>query len=109
MNHCDATHSPKESMRALGPVSAVAKVSGPESALALVDALAASGDLDSYHLLHATRADLLRRIGSAAAAARSYERALELATNESERRFLGGGCARFKHRKRDRPGWAVSL
>ena len=67
---------------------AVAKVDGPQPALALVDALAASGDLDSYHLLHATRADLLRRIGSAAEAARSYARALELATNESERRFL---------------------
>ncbi len=67
---------------------AVAKVAGPQPALALVDALAATGDLDSYHLLHATRADLLRRIGSAAEAARSYERALELATNESERRFL---------------------
>jgi RNA polymerase sigma-70 factor (ECF subfamily) len=67
---------------------AVAKVAGPQPALALVDALAASGDLDSYHLLHATRADLLRRIGSAAEAARSYARALELATNESERRFL---------------------
>ena len=49
---------------------AVAKVVGPQPALALVDALAASGDLDSYHLLHATRADLLRRIGSAAEAAR---------------------------------------
>jgi RNA polymerase sigma-70 factor, ECF subfamily len=67
---------------------AVAKVAGPQPALALVDALAATGDLDSYHLLHATRADLLRRIGSAAEAARSYARALELATNESERRFL---------------------
>jgi len=67
---------------------AVAKVLGPQPALALVDALAATGDLDSYHLLHATRADLLRRIGSAAEAARSYARALELAANESERRFL---------------------
>jgi RNA polymerase sigma-70 factor (ECF subfamily) len=67
---------------------AVCKVDGPQPALALVDGLAATGDLDSYHLLHATRADLLRRIGSAAEAARSYARALELATNESERRFL---------------------
>ena len=67
---------------------AVAKVAGPQPALALVDALAATGELDSYHLLHATRADLLRRIGFAAEAATSYARALELATNESERRFL---------------------
>jgi len=64
------------------------KVHGPEPALALVDALAATGALDSYHLLHATRADLLRRIGSKAEAARSYARALELVTNDSERRFL---------------------
>ncbi len=67
---------------------AVAKVDGVQSALVLVDALAATGDLDSYHLLHATRADLLRRIGSAAEAASSYARALELATNGRERRFL---------------------
>ena len=54
----------------------------------MVDALAAKGELDRYHLLHATRAELLRRIGSKAEAAQSYERALSLATNDSERRFL---------------------
>ena len=69
---------------------AVAMVDGPEAALALIDALAASGDLDGYHLLHAARADLLRRIGSSVEAAKSYTRALELVTNESERRFLEG-------------------
>jgi RNA polymerase sigma-70 factor (ECF subfamily) len=67
---------------------AVAMGSGPEAALAIVDRLAASGDLDGYHLLHAARADLLRRLGAAAEAAKSYRRALELATNDSERRFL---------------------
>jgi RNA polymerase sigma-70 factor (ECF subfamily) len=67
---------------------AVAIVGGPKAALALVDALAASGALDSYHLLHAARADLLRRMGSWAEAAESYARALELVTNASERRFL---------------------
>ena len=67
---------------------AVAKVAGPERALALVDALAATGELNGYHLLHATRADLLRRMESWDEAARSYTRALELATNASERRFL---------------------
>jgi RNA polymerase sigma-70 factor (ECF subfamily) len=67
---------------------AVAMVDGPQPALALVDALAATGDLDGYHLLHAARADLLRRIGSSAEAANSYARALELVTNDSERRFL---------------------
>jgi RNA polymerase sigma-70 factor, ECF subfamily len=67
---------------------AVAMVDGPQPALALVDALAATGDLKGYHLLHAARADLLRRIGSSEEAAKSYARALELVTNDSERRFL---------------------
>ena len=67
---------------------AIAMVDGPQPALALMDALVATGDLDDYHLLHAARADLLRRIGSAAEAATSYERALALVTNGSERRFL---------------------
>src|SRR5215475_1082297 len=67
---------------------AVAMVEGPETGLALIDALAESGDLDNYHLLHAARADMLRRIGSAAEAVKSYERALALVSNESERRFL---------------------
>jgi RNA polymerase sigma-70 factor, ECF subfamily len=67
---------------------AVAMVDGPQPALALIDALAATGDLDGYHLLHAARADLLRRMGSFAEAAKSYARALELATTASERRFL---------------------
>jgi RNA polymerase sigma-70 factor (ECF subfamily) len=67
---------------------AIAMVEGPQPALALIDALAASGALDSYHLLHAARADLLRRSGAPAEAAKSYARALELVTNDSERRFL---------------------
>jgi RNA polymerase sigma-70 factor, ECF subfamily len=66
---------------------AVAMVDGPQAGLALIDALA-TDDLDKYHLLHAARADLLRRIGSSAEAAKSYERALALVTNDSERRFL---------------------
>jgi RNA polymerase sigma-70 factor (ECF subfamily) len=67
---------------------AVAMVGGPRAALALVDALAVSGDLDNYHLLHSARADLLRRAGSPAEAAKAYEQALALATNDSERRYL---------------------
>jgi RNA polymerase sigma-70 factor (ECF subfamily) len=67
---------------------AVAMVDGPGPGLALIDALSATGELDEYHLLHAARADLLRRMGSTVEAAKSYERALALATNESERRFL---------------------
>jgi RNA polymerase sigma-70 factor (ECF subfamily) len=65
---------------------AIAMIDGPQAALALIDAL--EGDLDGYHLLHAARADLLRRVGYAAEAAKSYRRALSLVTNESERRFL---------------------
>ena len=67
---------------------AVAMVSGPQSGLALIDKLGASGELDDYHLLHAARADLLRRVGSATEAAKSYTRALALVTNDSERRYL---------------------
>src|SRR5271163_3620148 len=67
---------------------AVAMVEGPQQALALIDELAATGELDGYHLLHATRADLLRRLGISAEAAASYRRALALVSNESERRFL---------------------
>ncbi len=67
---------------------AVAMHQGPRPALALVNALAEAGGLESYHLFHAVRADLLRRIGSAAEAAKSYTQALELVVNDSERRFL---------------------
>ena len=70
----------------LNRAAAVAMVDGPRAGLALIDALAA--DLDRYHLLHAARADLLRRVRSWEAAAESYGRALALATNDAERRFL---------------------
>ena len=67
---------------------AVAMAKGPQPALELIDELAASGELDDYHLLHAARADMLRRLGSNDEAAASYETALRLAGNDSERRFL---------------------
>ena len=67
---------------------AVAMVEGPAAALAIVDGLWRSGELDGYHLIHAARADLLRRSGLRDEAARSYARALELAAHDSERRFL---------------------
>ncbi len=67
---------------------ALAMAEGPGPALQIIDTLSAGSDLENYHLLHATRADLLRRLGSFEAAAKSYGRALQLATNESERRFL---------------------
>lgn len=67
---------------------AVAMAQGPSAGLALVDSLAASHHLENYHLLHAAKADLLRRLGDTAAAGKSYRRALELVSNESERRYL---------------------
>jgi RNA polymerase sigma-70 factor (ECF subfamily) len=69
---------------------AVAMAVGPAAGLALVDELAASGSLDGYHLLPATRADLLRRLGRHAEAADAYEEALGLATTDAERKFLAG-------------------
>ena len=73
---------------ALNRAVAIAMAHGPSAGLALIDELAASGELDDYHLLHAARADMLRRLGSNLEAAANYELALNLATNESERRFL---------------------
>jgi RNA polymerase sigma-70 factor (ECF subfamily) len=67
---------------------AVAKADGPAAGLALVEALAATGRLESYHLLPATRADLLRRLGRDAEARTAYEAALALAPTGAERRFL---------------------
>jgi RNA polymerase sigma-70 factor, ECF subfamily len=67
---------------------AIGMADGPQAALPLVDAVAATGQLDAYYLLHATRADLLRRAGRLAEARESYRAALGLAPTDSERRFL---------------------
>jgi RNA polymerase sigma-70 factor, ECF subfamily len=67
---------------------AVSMRDGPSSGLALVDAILARGQLDAYHLAHAARADLLRRMGRTADARASYRRALELTRQEPERRFI---------------------
>ncbi len=69
---------------ALHRAVAVAEVRGPEAALALVDAL----DLDGYHLFHAVRADLLRRLDRDAEAAAAYEAAIARTHNAAERSFL---------------------
>jgi RNA polymerase sigma-70 factor, ECF subfamily len=69
---------------ALNRAVAVAEVEGPEAALALVDEL----DLDGYHLFHAIRADLLRRLGRGPEAALAYDAAIALAGNAAERVFL---------------------
>ena len=67
---------------------AVAMAAGPQAGLCLLDELEARGELDHYHLLPAARADLLRRDGQLDAARAAYERALSLARNDAERRFL---------------------
>jgi RNA polymerase sigma factor (sigma-70 family) len=72
---------------ALNHATAVAMATTPDEGLALIDRI---DGLDRYHLLHATRADLLRRLGRSAQAASAYRRAHELATNPAERRFLAG-------------------
>jgi RNA polymerase sigma-70 factor, ECF subfamily len=67
---------------------AVAMADGPAAGLSLVEDLAAGGELKGYHLLPATRADLLRRLDRRAEAAASYREALALAATDAERRYL---------------------
>jgi RNA polymerase sigma-70 factor (ECF subfamily) len=67
---------------------AVAMRDGPAAGLALIDAILVRGDLADYQPAHAARADLCRRLGRAAEAKASYQRALELSKQEPERRFL---------------------
>jgi RNA polymerase sigma-70 factor (ECF subfamily) len=88
---------------------AVAMRDGPEAGLVLIDGILAGGGLADYHLAHAARADLLRRMGRIADARAAYERALELTPQDAERRFLlgrleeldGSGAAR------DSRGWTA--
>jgi RNA polymerase sigma-70 factor (ECF subfamily) len=77
----------------LGRAVAVAESAGPEAGLAIADALA----LDGYHYLHATRADLLARLGRAGEARAAYDRALALVEDDAERRLL-------QRRRADVPG-----
>jgi RNA polymerase sigma-70 factor, ECF subfamily len=67
---------------------AIGIATGPEDGLALIARLTASGQLRDYHLLHATRADFLRRLGRNSEAADAYREALDLARTEPERRYL---------------------
>jgi RNA polymerase sigma-70 factor (ECF subfamily) len=67
---------------------AVAMRDGPEAGLVLIEAILARGDLADYHLAHSARAELCRRLGKSAEARASYHRALALARQEPERRFL---------------------
>ncbi|MGP3915033.1 RNA polymerase sigma factor [Nonomuraea sp. 10N515B] len=77
----------------LNQAVAVAMADGPAAGLELAETLHASGDLTGYHLLPATRADLLRRLGRRAEAAEAYRQALTLAPTEAERRYLANRLA----------------
>ena len=72
----------------LNRAAAIAMRDGPAAGLALIDAILARGDLHEYHLAHSARADLCRRLGRTADARAGYARALALARQEPERRFL---------------------
>jgi RNA polymerase sigma-70 factor (ECF subfamily) len=82
---------------ALNRAIAIGEVQGPDAALALVDQL----DLDNYHPFHATRADLLQRLGRNSEAAAAYERAAAMAPTDAERDFLrlGGRGSRLANQR----------
>jgi RNA polymerase sigma-70 factor (ECF subfamily) len=84
----------------LNRAAALAMRDGPLAGLALIDAILARGDLAHYHLAHAARADLCRRLGRTVEARASYERALELARQEPERRFLARRLAELSEAPR---------
>jgi len=76
---------------------AVAMSDGPSAGLDLINAILARGELENYHLAHAARADLCRRLGRSAEARVSYERALGLTQQEPERRFLKKRLSELKN------------
>jgi RNA polymerase sigma-70 factor, ECF subfamily len=78
---------------ALNRAVAVAMRDGPSVGLELIDAILARGDLGEYHLAHAARADLCRRLGRASDARKAYRQAIALARQDPERRFLEGRLA----------------
>lgn len=80
---------------------AIGMAQSPETALALVDAIAAAGRLDGYYLLHATRADLLRRCGHAEQGREPLRTALRLAPSEAERRLLARRLLQWRRAQHD--------
>ena len=86
----ELTHFVPSPVVELNRAVAVAMRDGPAAGLELIDALLARGDLVEYHLAHAARADLCRRLGMNSEARDAYSRALELTRLEPERRFLEG-------------------
>ncbi|HEX2673209.1 MAG TPA: hypothetical protein VHM25_20150 [Polyangiaceae bacterium] len=81
---------------ALNRAVALGMRDGPAAGLPAIEALLAAGVLADYHLAHAARADLQRRLGLSDAARASYERALELAQQPAERRFLQARLTQLK-------------
>ena len=73
----------------------ICSLGGPEAGLAAIEAVLGQGDLDSYPLGHAARADMQRRLGQSEAAQASYQRALELTRQPAERRFLQARLAQL--------------
>ncbi|MEE8374983.1 MAG: RNA polymerase sigma factor [Acidimicrobiia bacterium] len=80
---------------ALNRAIAVAEVEGPDAGLTAIDAVAT--DLDSYHLMHAARGTMLRRLGDPEAAKTAFERAAHLAATEVDRRFLAQQIEELTH------------
>ena len=93
----------------LNLAAAVAMADGPAVGLAMMDGLAASGELDSYPYLHSARADLLRRLERWSEAEAAYRRALALTTNAPERDFLEGRLAMVASRAADAPARRAGL
>lgn len=81
---------------ALNRAAAVGMAYGPEQGLALIDEIEEDGGLEDYYLMHAARADLLRRTRSFEAAASAYEKALALCHTEPERRYLAKRLAEMR-------------
>ena len=77
----------------LNRAAAVAMSEGAAAGLALIDAILVRGDLADYHLAHAARADLCRRLGRVSEAIESYEKALSLTTQNAERSFIAEGTS----------------
>jgi RNA polymerase sigma-70 factor, ECF subfamily len=94
---------------ALNRAVAVAMRDGPAAGLALIDAILARGELTDYHLAHAARADLCRRLGRTADARAAYERALGLTHQETERRFLEARLRELDRRRSQNDSDGMSI
>lgn len=84
---------------ALNHAVAVGMRDGPEAGLAAVEAVLGRGSLDGYHLAHAARADMQRRLGLVEAARVSYRRALEMTRQPAERRFIEARLAQLSNER----------